>query len=65
MLFHALVMSTVVCVVLAGSLALALARMVRRQPGMGRGELSPVCRQHFDLFQGEPLDEQPAQIAEP
>lgn len=58
MLFHALVMSTVVCLVLAGALAVALARMIRRKPGMGHAQLSPVCRQHFDLFQGEPLDEQ-------
>lgn len=58
MLFHALVVSTVACMVLAGTLALALVRMIRRRPGSGHGELSPVCRQHFDLFQGEPIDEQ-------
>jgi len=58
MLFHALVMSTVVCLALAGALAVALARVARRarRPSDG-GSLSPVCRQHFELFQGEPVDE--------
>lgn len=56
MLFNALLTATVACLALAMALALALARLVRKRRGGAPGELSPVCRQHFELFQGEPID---------
>ncbi len=56
-MLHAFVMATVLVLVLLGALAAALAGMLRRVGRQKRDEISAVSRQHFELFQGEPLNE--------
>ena len=58
MLLHALVIATVVCLVLASALAFVLARMIRPRTALNANNLSGVSRQHFEIFQGESIDQQ-------
>lgn len=58
MLLHALVIATVVCLVLASALAFLLARMIRPRTALNANNLSGVSRQHFEIFQGESIDQQ-------
>ena len=56
-MLHAFVLATVLVLALLGALAAALAGMLRRVGRQRKDEISPVSRQHFELFQGEPLNE--------
>lgn len=56
-MLHAFVITTVLVLVLLGALAAALAGMLRRVSRPRGEEISPVSRQHFELFQGEPINE--------
>lgn len=56
-MLHAFVLATLLVLALLGALAAALAGMLRRVGRQRREEISPVSRQHFELFQGEPINE--------
>ncbi len=56
-MLHAFVLATLLVLALLGALAAALAGMLRRVGRQKREDISPVSRQHFELFQGEPLNE--------
>ena len=62
-MLHAFVLVTVLVMVLLGALAVALAGMLRRVAKPRREEISKVSRQHFELFQGEPMNEAALEMA--